>query len=149
MKKIKKKAIALGASLAVLASSVVSMSTSALPWEYVNWSGAYTTSIGTFFTSTGILRVTNLRWTEDDIRNSYGIFVRGIEFEFRPQIDKRQSPDGFHDIWKSNTTNTTNRPDAYFEFQPPEKDRLPWRVPSAQLLEQWQVLVWQFHHHTI
>lgn len=120
MKRIKKKANALGVSLAVLASSIVPVSAPA--WEAVNWLGTYTPSTGTFFANSGIVRITNLCWTDTDIGNAYGILKRGIEFEFRPKIDERQRPDGFHDIWKSNTSNTTNLPDAYFEFQPPEKD---------------------------
>ena len=123
MKNLKKRLVALGLGLATMASSVMSVSASAYPWEPVDWPGAYTPSTGRFFANSSLVRVTDLYWPASDINNASGVPLKqGIEFEFRPQENVQQRPNGFHDIWKSNTSNTSNLPDAYFEFQPVDDD---------------------------
>lgn len=130
MKNLKKKLAALGVGLAVMASSATAISASA--WTKVEWPGFYTPKVGNFTASVSRVQVTNMRWTSDQttafnppLQPTPNTEQNGVEFEFRPkQVEgadgvKRYTP---HDIWSNKTSETSNLPMAYFEFQPYDDD---------------------------
>lgn len=120
MRKLKKRLAALGVGLAVMATSVASLSASA--WSKVDWPGFYTPAGGSFTASESRVQVTNMRWTSDQttafnppLQPTPNTEQNGIEFEFRPC----QNP---HTVWAEKTSETSNFPLAYFEFQPSDDD---------------------------
>lgn len=115
MKSLKKKLAALGVGLAVMASSVVSMSASA--WSYENWRAWFAPYTGTAYAFGTSVQVMNMQWNSTQIANFMGLLptsfgaLYGLEFEFSPDVEDKSL------IWDSKRSHSSNLPQAYSECQ--------------------------------
>lgn len=121
MKNFKKKIAALGLAVATVASSVMSVSASALEYDY--WPAYYVPYRCDFYADTNVVRVQNVKWTSSQIeaiksRNPL-VPSPSIELEFRP-ASPTANP---HEIWDSvDGALSTNMPNGHFEFQDDDYD---------------------------
>lgn len=120
MKSLKKRLVTLGIGLAVMATSAMSLTASAL--EYDDWPAYYTPYSGKFYAGTTSIQVDNLKWSAsqlDTIRDNLGHGLMGVEFEFRPKENDGVTSLNPKTIWTGKSGNgmeISNMPLSYAEF---------------------------------
>lgn len=128
MRNLKKKLAALVLGLATMASSVMSMSASALTYD--DWvDGEYKPLTGRFYADNSQVSVANLTWYGPDFGTTLTKYPddeywwHSIEFEFRPQLNTN-GVETKNDIWGETTTVSSTFPYAYriFENQSTDPD---------------------------
>lgn len=125
MRKLKKRLASFGVGLTMLVASVMPPSASAV--STIPWPGAFTPQNGSFFATSTVVSVRDLRWSLSQVLTFNPPLnptqeINGLEFEFRPQPDKIARPNGTHDIWARATDQVSNLPVFYCEFQPDDYD---------------------------
>lgn len=131
MKNLRKKIVALGLGLAAMASSVMSLSASALEYDPV-WQSYYVPYRGDFYADSSVVRVQNLKWTAsqmEDIKDRNPLVPSpSIELEFRPASPVNDP----HEIWAGKSTLSTNIPNGKFEFQADDYDDVTVVIPNIK-----------------
>lgn len=126
MSKLKKRLAALGVGLAVMATSVASLGTSAADID--SWPAYYTPYTGSFLAGPESVRVSGVKWTSSQLTQMAESFHLpacpvSMEFEFRPyspnNLSEHVNP---HTIWGGKRYCTSNLPSVYYEFQSGDPD---------------------------
>lgn len=134
MKNLKKKLVALGLGLATMASSAMSVSASALEYDY--WSAYYVPYTGSFYADSTVVRVSGLKWTSSQMEavgEAYpDVICPSIEFEIRPATPTTNTKN----IWGSkNGALSSNIPSAGFEFQLLDFNDVSFVIPNINNCE--------------